>query len=639
MSRASRLALVLALAAAAGPALAQDDPGAFSGAFRVGYRSVDVDGSATKYREDVNLDDGPRLFDLRFTLLPTGELGAMVDRVDLDVTDFGGDPFETLRLGVRKFGAFDFTYSRRESEYFYQDVIVPHEVANVRLSNAGDLHHFDFERVQEKADLSVEVGTRAAVTFGFDRFTKRGESTTTLDLLRDEFELERPIDESLNAFHAGFEYRFDRVTVVVEERVRDYENVVDVFLPGASQGESPTTATALDFFFLEQPYDFTSEETVLRAVARPTSRWILRGVASFDRLDLDLTAAERSQGVDFATNPFATDLTGEGAIERDTEQVDLDFTYLVSDRLAVVGGAYSKQLEQDGDFLWGGARNLGSWSIDTTGVEAGVELTVNPRLTASVGTRWESREATHGALEAVVPGFPVPFATETVETDHTGLFASLAWRPADLPLRVTAEVDQSDADDPFTLASPTDRLRYRLRAEYGLGGGFALTGSFTGNRAENDRSGWDATYDQLNLRVAYTAPALEASLGYGLVDIDRSIDQLVSFGTLFAIDYDARSSFVDGRVQWTPAPDWRLGASATLYDNDGDFSGGRQYDISRDDLRVFAEYLFPQSYSLRLAWRNVDYGEDDVAIEALAGAGDFDDYEADVLELSVGYRW
>jgi hypothetical protein len=634
------LALALVVSVTAGPAAAQDDAGAFTGAFRVGYRSVDFDGSPGKYREDVNLDDGPRLFDLHFTLLPDGTMGNLVDRVDLDVGDFGGDPFETLRLGVRKFDAFDFTYSRRESEYFYEDVIVPHEVANVRLSNGGDFHGFDFERVQESADLSVEVGSRAAVTFGFDRFTKRGDGTTTLDLSRDEFELERVFDESLDAFQVGVEYRFDRITVVVEEQIKDYENVVESFLPGFSPGENtaPNSAT-LDFFFLDQPYDFTSRATLLRAVARPTDRWILRGLASVESVDLDLEASERSQGTDFASQPLATDLVGEGEVERDVDQLDLDFTYLVSDRLAVIGGAFSKQLDQEGDFLWGVGRNLGGWEIDTQGFEAGVEYTFTPQLSGSLGARWESREVSHFAVEALEPGLPLALDGERVETDHTGAFGSLAWRPASLPLRVTAEVDQSDVDDPFTLASPTDRLRYRLRAEYGLGGGFALTGSLMGNDSENGNSGWDASYDQANLRLAYTAPAVEASLGYGRVDIRRTIDQRVSFGTLFAIDYDAASDFVDGRLQWTPAESWRLGASATLYESDGTFSGGDRYLLERDDLRVFAEYLFPQSYALRLAWRTVDYGEDDVTVEALPGVADFDDYEADILELSVGYRW
>jgi hypothetical protein len=60
-----RYALVAAAFVDASPGLAQPaNESPFSGSVSLGTRSVDVAGAITKYREDLNLEDGVRLFDL-----------------------------------------------------------------------------------------------------------------------------------------------------------------------------------------------------------------------------------------------------------------------------------------------------------------------------------------------------------------------------------------------------------------------------------------------------------------------------------------------------------------------------------------------------------------------------------------------
>ncbi len=621
-----RCGLVLAvglvlLCGAAAPATAQDDGSAtFSGLFRIGYRAVDVSGAETKYKEDFNYDDGPRLFDLSFTFLPEPSLRRLVDRIDLTATNLGGDPYETMHLGVRKYGAFDFRYDRFKDDYFYQDVILPVELEDIRASTGGDFHHFDFQRVRENAALKIDVGPRAVFDFGFNRYTRQGSSTTTLDLQRDEFELDKPLDESLNAYHAGVEYRFDKVTLGVEERVRDFTNVVEIFLPGASPGATTTNASQLDYFFLDQPYDYTSHEHVLRATARPTDRWILTGRASLTNLDLDVHASESSGGTNPQGQPFTEQLAGGGDISRDADQFDFDATFMVTDRLAVVGSAYQKSLDQDGRFTFGGEPGTGHWKIDTSGLSAAVQYVITTALTGTAGVRWESRDVDHRILE---PGADDEESTSET-TDHTGLFGVLAWHPAASPLRVTAEIDSSSFDDPYTLASPSDRLRYHVKADYKLTGGFSLNASYLGHTTKNDDADFDAHYDQANLRLAYTAAGLDASVGYGYVDISRRVEHPIDFLSLTPYEYEAQSDFFDGRLRWQATPEWGLGGSFTFYQNDGSFG------LSRDDVQVYGEYTFPQRTSLRLGYRNVDYNED---------AYSFDDYSADIVEASIGYRW
>ncbi|HUF78688.1 MAG TPA: hypothetical protein VMR44_07230 [Thermoanaerobaculia bacterium] len=616
----SLLALGLGLGLAP-PASAQDDGGSFSGRIVLGFRSVDVDGADRKYREDVNLSDGPRLMDLDLDLTPTGTVRSFVDRIQLDVNDVGASSFETVRLAVDKFGRFGFSYDRWESAYFYEDLILPHELANVRLSSGGDFHHFDFERVRDRAKLDVTLSPRAELNFGFDRFAKRGESTTTLDVSRDEFEVHKPIDEERFEYQAGFQYAWDKVTLIIDERYSEYQNAYSIFLPGFSEGESlpPANLTSLDFFFLDQPYDYESFAHTVRVVARPTRDWIIRASGTLQELSLDLSAAERSQGTLFTGVPFTTDLVGSGGIDRDAELFDLDLTYVINDRFAVIGGFYTRSLDQAGAFTFGGTRNAGAWDIETSGVEAGLEVNLAADLTVSGGMRIESRDVSFSTVEA-----GSPLADEDESTDHDGFFATLAWRPSRL-YGLTLDYETDSFDDPFTLASPTDRSRIRARGQLNLDNGVWGSASFLLTEMENDNSGWDAETQQLLLRAGYRADRFDASLGWSSIELDRFAAFAVpAIPTLPARDYTAESDFIDALLRYRVSDALTLGGELRRYENDGSFA------LERDDYRLFGEYRQASGLLYRLSYRTIDYAE---------GAFDFDDYDAEIIDFGVGLSW
>lgn len=612
--------LAVALVPAA-PAVAQEDGSdGFSGSFLIGVRSVDVEGAERKFREDYNYDDGPRLFEFRLDLSPAGGIAnGAADRLFIDASHLGGDPYETMSFGVSKHQAYDFRYDRRVSEYFYEDLILPPELSNVRASNGGDFHHFDFERVHDRADLDIDLTPAATLSFGLDRYTKKGEGTTTLDFSRDEFELDKVIDESLNDYSASFEYAWSKVTLVLEERVRDYTNLYEVFLPGFSLGENPTGAT-LDFFFLDQPYDLTGNRHTARVIARPTARFDVVLSASLDQSELELEAEERSQGNAFNGAPTSTNFTGEGEIERDVDFFDLDVTYRFTDRLALIGNAHQHDLDQEGDFEFD-VVNSSTWEIKTTGFDAGLQFLATPTLTVSGGLALESRDvdfawANGGTTKA-----------ESEETEREGFFADVAWRPSKA-FQLTFAAEDNSFDDPFTLASPTDRRRYRANARYRWENGLFVSGVYQLQDYENDNSGWAADSDRLALRAGWGGDGLDVSLGYAMLDVEREIDQTLFFGNPtpvpFPIAYEADTDLIDGRVRWAVTERWALGGNFRTYENDGSFA------LAHDDYGAWVEAGFGAGYLARVGYRMVDYDED---------AFDFDDYDADIAEFAVGYRW
>lgn len=623
------VAFLLAVGTAPTATLAQGES-SLTGSFLVGYRSVDVSGTTTKFAEDLNYDDGPRLFRLEFDFVPDENLRSAVDRIRLDVNDFGGDPYETLRLEVAKNGRYELDYRRTKSDYFYHDIILPvEEAGDPALALAGDFHTFDFERVQDRADLTFWVNDRARLLFGFDRFTKRGESTTTLDISRDEFELDKPIDESLNGWSAAFEYSWDKVTLTLEESYRDYENIVEIFAPGQSLGEDPENETILDFFFLDQPYDYSALRSRVTLAARPNERLNVVVSGVLEDLDLDVEAEESSQGIDFTGQPFTIEATGEGDINRDLELFDIDLSYLVTDHFALTGSVRQYNLDQDGELVFGGEPNDGMYEIDTTSIEAGVEWLPSREITVAVGVIEESRDVD---LLTFFEGEELK--NETAKTDQTGYYGRFNWRP-NRTFQLSASLEDASIDDPFALTAPTDRSRYRLQGRVNLENGFWASGNYILAEYENGLNGadgWEADSDQLGVRAGYRKDGLDLGFGYQIHDVDRAVDQVVTtapgFGGGqvfdFPVFYESEATFWDGRVRYVASQRLTVGADARFYDNDGSFG------LSRDDLRAYADIAVMGSYILHLGYRTIDYDEDEV---------DFDDYDADIIELGLGYRW
>lgn len=619
------IAALALLAFLAIPATAQED-GSFTGSFQTGYRDVSTSGSPDKYREDVDLDEGPRLFQLDLNYIPGDAMRKFADRVQINLTNFGGDPFETLSVEVVKNRKYRFEYDRRKSKHFYHDIIVPVALAgNPALALAGDFHTFDVDRVQDVGSFRVWASDKAKLNFGFNRYTRRGESTTTYDISRDEFEFDKPVDESLNDYHVGLEYDFGNTTLILEQRRREYENAFEVFLPGRSLGEDPEDATILDFYFLDQPYDLEGDETVVRVVSRPNDRLLVRAAGQLQSHELEFNVSEEGEGIAFTGAPLVIDSTGLGEVQRDVDLFDVDLTYRLNDRWALLVGGRQYELDQSGDVTVEGTLGTGDWDISTTSFEVGAQVGLTADTTLAFGVREESRDLDFRWTEGGSGH------GDSVDTDQTGYFVDVGWSP-DTSCSVNLEIEDSSFDNPFTLTSPTDRQRYKLRGRKKLDNGVSVSGSYAINEVENDLSGWTSDFDQLELRVGYMKNGFNGSIGYSTLDVERKIDQVVvtlpGFGggveIPFPILYTADSDFIDGRFRYDGGGGWAVGADLRLYENSGSFG------IERDDYRGWVEYEIGTGYLIHLGYRTIDFNEVEF---------DWDDYDADILEISFGYRW
>jgi hypothetical protein len=614
------LASALIAAVASAPGGAQQSPppaNALAGSLSLGVRSVDVDGTETKYREDVNLDDGGRLFGLDVSYVaPTGD--TPVDRVELNAANLGGDPFESIHFGVRKYGRYDLKLDRRRSEYFYEDTILPAAAASVSGSTGGDFHTFDFERIRSTAALDVDVTPATRVSLGLQNQSRTGDSTTTLGVERDEFDLDKPLDESLNTANVGVRQSWDSVTLIVDEEVRDFENSSELFLPGASAGRNAADTAELQFFTFDQSYDLAMRSHSLRVLAAPTARLDLAAGWRLESLKLDLEGDEQASGRSAGGAPFTTSRSGPGAVGRDIEIVDVDLGFALGERVRLVGAARRSTLEQNGELTIGPSVGASTWDIETDGYDIGAELALSPPLTVAVGWSSESRSTTYGWL------FDADAVARDSDTDRAGYFARLLFHPKG-GLEVTASVEHNSIDDPFTLASPTSSTRYRATARWRWNNGISLSANYRNTDAHNDVSNWLADTEQFDTRVIYQRARLHVSGGYTHVDMERAVEQAVTAGsrvTVFAIDYAARSSFRDVSARWQVNERFAIGGDLRAYDNHGSFR------LTRDDFRAFLDVRMGEDYLFEIAYRDLDYAEDA-----------YDYYDAGILELAFGLSW
>jgi hypothetical protein len=596
---------------------AQQSSSAFSGSVSLGVRSVELAGTEQKYREDVNLDDGLRVFDVRFDYRP--DVGdSPVDDVTFSATSLGGDPYESIHLGVRKFGAYNLKLDRRRSDYFYEDTILPAVLASVSGSTGGDFHHFNFERVRDAASLELDLSPATRLSIGLERQTRIGESTTSLDIQRDEFELERPLDETLERIRLGVAHDWHRITLVFEEEFSDFENTSELFLPGASPGLNTTTNPAeLQYFFLDQSYDYDGRSHLLRVIADPSDRIDVALLWRREAIDLDMQAAERALGTTFSGTPFSTDLSGPADVERDIETVGVDFGISVGRRARIIAGTRSSTMDQVGFSVIGPDQGIGDWSVDTDGLELGAEIALSEKVTVTAGLSSESRDV---AFSQLLNGTGT---SETKATDRDGYFLRVRYNQGGL--RLQASIDDNSIDDPYSLAAPTDSRRYNLTARYAWQNGVAVQGGRRKTDVGNDVSGWLSDTTQTDLRLSYRRDRLELSAGASTTDIAREIDQLVTGGSiqlLFPIAYGSAIRFRDVWARWAATDRIGVGGSFGSYDNRG------SYPLERDDHRIFVDFALTGDYSIVAAYRDVDYSEDL-----------FDSYDADILELAFRVDW
>jgi hypothetical protein len=583
------------------------DDGVLSGSFMLGYRGVDVDGKMNKYKEDYNLEDGPSLtyFKLHFLPSANSKFKKLFDRVDISMHEIGVEPFQSISLSAVKYGTYKFKFDRRKSSYFYNDVLEGH-----------DFQTFDFDRVQNSASLKVWLCKAARLYVGFENYTKKGNSTTSLDINRDEFEFDRPVNELSYTTTVGLDMSLKGFTLLLEEKIQDYKNENHMFLPGFSYGENSGDLANLGYFFQDQPYDFRTFTHTAKLTARPSSNFLIKASGVVSTQDLRLSYSESQMGTTYMGTPYNYEYMGDGEFDRKMQLFDLDMSYLVTSKVALTAAVRYHNMEQDGTFDVYDVEMPASLDYNTLGVEGGIQFQPTSRIAASIGVRHETRE-----VNTVHEG-----VGNEETTKRTGFFGNVKLRLSK-KLRLTGDYQYGSYKDPFTPISPTDFHRARFTARY-KAKSYYFTGSYVYQLSENDiDDGWKSERSQASLRVGYYKKKVKLGIGYGLIYIKNEGDRnFVFYGSpaTWEILNEGRANLFDAYFQVKANKMWMVGVYGNYYKNDG------YWEVERYTIKPFLEINFDGGFIGQLAYRYIDFKEN------IYG---YNNYNANIFEISFGYRW
>lgn len=618
MTRKKCLGLVIGAAILLCLSLPSPGQGRFKGNLLFGFRFVETSGPGvhSKYKEDINLRGGPRLQSFSLAYSPENGFRRWLDRLDFRITHFGGDPFESLAVGIQKYGRYTMKYERKKATYFYEDLHRPGD------GSLYDLHTFGFERVVDAGSARVSLTKKVDILLSFDRFSRTGHSRTTQDIERVEFELEKPVNEEAKEIAVGLNIHSSRYSLLFEERKRDFRSENSLFLPGyADGGAGAIYPSSLDYYFLNQPFRIASFLHTLRITARPFDDFLFTGRAILSQDDVDVDYSERASGINYLGRIYDYAYSGQGTFDRDVQMYELDMNYLFRKRLSLVVATRYHKFDQSGKLAAGEETGSLDMGYDTLAFDGGLQALVTAGLSVTLGYRHETRQ---------LEGWET--ATFEFETRRQGYFGNVKWDWRRLGL--TLDYERGVSKEPFTLMSATDFDRIRWTGQY-CWKSFRLSGIYLwqDSKGEVFEQGFSSSRHQLGLRGGYQGSKVQASAGYSHIAVTHQASRSVFYppfwtgpsGTFdWQILYEGKSRLLDASLAVHLREGWKLGLYGNAYANKG------SWEIRRVTLKAYLEITLQPGYVAGVAYRYIDFKEK---------SSGFNDYRASLVELSFGYHW
>src|ERR1035438_84351 len=185
----------------------------FTGSIDFGYRwRANLQGDVPMFRSLVNLGQGPTLLGLDFTAVDPKK--RVFDRLDLRAYGWGGDPYSTAHLNVRKYQVYDLTLDYRNMAYFNATP----SFANPSAPAGFDEQSFDVHRRNLSADLELRPGTHIIPFLAFDRNSGYGHGITDwVPDQNDEFAIPTLLRDSTNNYRGGLRFEYNRFHVTLEQ--------------------------------------------------------------------------------------------------------------------------------------------------------------------------------------------------------------------------------------------------------------------------------------------------------------------------------------------------------------------------------------------------------------------------------------
>jgi hypothetical protein len=208
----------------------------FTGSVDLGYRwLLSNSGNFAQYRSVVNLGDGPKLFGLDFSIVDPKK--RLFDRIDARANAWGGDPYNTAHLDIRKQGVYTFTADYRNIAYFNA---VP-SFANPFQPNGFNEQSFDIHRRNYSFALDVLPGKPVSFYTAYDRNSGFGSGIATwVQDSNNEYAVPAKFRDGTNNFRFGSHIEMKRFHVTLEHGITRFRDDDSAFNNVQTTGDNST---------------------------------------------------------------------------------------------------------------------------------------------------------------------------------------------------------------------------------------------------------------------------------------------------------------------------------------------------------------------------------------------------------------
>jgi hypothetical protein len=200
------------------------------GSVEAGWRLVDIDGSRDRYKEVVNLFDGPRLFDLNLWGRSAG--GGPVDYFSLTANGIG-DPFPFARLQVKKDKAYDLSGTYREYRWSFN-----REDDGLLTDN----HDFHSIRRSGSVNLAVLPSDDLRLSMGYRHADREGDGMVPRPFLVVDSQIQ-DFHERLDEVFAAADLRAGAWNFHLKQSYWTYKNTDDIDGPAQIEGRDQRVDT------------------------------------------------------------------------------------------------------------------------------------------------------------------------------------------------------------------------------------------------------------------------------------------------------------------------------------------------------------------------------------------------------------
>lgn len=459
-----------------------------SGSATFGYRFTDVSGYEPKFSELFALRSGPRLLD--FSLFGKAQDGKnrFADDYSLTLSGYGGEPFATTQLTVRKSRVYDLRATFRQSHYYWNrnDSAVLPNGFNSLTSN------HDWATVRKLGSLNLLVHATNNLRFNFEyyRNTRNGVQFTTRPVdyfgspsswgafaRANPFYLAAPVDEVANRVTGGVDYTLHKWNVHYKFGYQSFTNILNatnVTSPERSINidDGNTAKELLNGITWADSRELKTPVSEFSYTGRITPKLETRGGYIFYRYKGPATLAMSANGIartassGATTAPYAITLSASADVTEPNHVIDQGFTYKAKEWWSILADyRYSRfTVDSQGNFnslnngvtTAGDARN--QWAIGANTFDFNMAFTPIASLLIRTGVRYAKTD-----VVMMVDG--VTDDTRTRRIKSVWPVASVYFQPSKM-LTIRGDIEGINNGTSYTRVTPHSDVGGRIVVRY-----------------------------------------------------------------------------------------------------------------------------------------------------------------------------